>query len=134
MLTPKQLLVHVVDDEPVIAWTVAAILEREGFSASSYTNPQKSLEAAAIASPHLLITDVIMPQLSGIQLALLMRKLNPECKVIFFSGQATTANLLGDARQLGQSTEILRKPIHPSDLLAVVRALYDRPGDSRPPE
>ena len=62
-----------------------------------------------------------MPGMSGIELAIQFRKNFPQCKVLLFSGQAATANLLEDARSDGYEFEVLAKPIHPADLLAKLR-------------
>jgi hypothetical protein len=45
----------------------------------------------------------------------------PNCKILLFSGQATTADLLEKARLEGHEFEILAKPVHPTDLLAKLR-------------
>jgi len=71
----------------------------------------------------LLISDVMMPEMSGIELALRIRESCPDCKVLLFSGQAATANLLEKARADGHDFELLSKPVHPSDLLAKIRAV-----------
>jgi DNA-binding NtrC family response regulator len=123
-----KLSVHVVDDEPVIAWTLAAILESNGFTAIPFTNPHQSLEAASTAAPNLLISDVAMPGMTGVELAIRMKEFCPQCKVILFSGQAATANLLADAAVEGHAFEILRKPLHPSELLALVKSVTIREG------
>src|ERR1022692_3125646 len=59
-------LVFVVDDEPIISSTIAMILECKGFDAKSFTNPIKALAAACLQAPDLLISDVVMPELSGV--------------------------------------------------------------------
>jgi len=64
-----------------------------------------------------------MPEMSGIELALQIRESCPDCKVLLFSGQAATANLLEKARADGHDFELLSKPVHPSDLLAKIRAV-----------
>ncbi|WP_263385624.1 response regulator [Granulicella arctica] len=118
----KQLpYVVVVDDEWVIAETLAAILNKSGFSAAAFTDPLKALESAGIKPPTLLISDVMMPQLSGVELAIQMKALCPDCKVLLFSGQAQTADLLRSARNEGHDFDLLAKPVHPSDLLRKIR-------------
>jgi DNA-binding response OmpR family regulator len=71
----------------------------------------------------MLLSDVMMPGLSGIEAAIEIFKSIPECKVLLFSGQAGTAELLDDARVRGHKFEILHKPVHPHELLARLRAL-----------
>jgi DNA-binding NtrC family response regulator len=113
--------VFVVDDEFIIASTLATILQRNGFDAVSFTDPLEALSAAQQRAPDLLITDVVMPTLSGIDLAIRVRELSPQCKVLLFSGQAATANLLQAAQANGHDFELLSKPIHPTDLLKKIR-------------
>ena len=120
---PTQPRVFVVDDETVIATTLATILRYQGLDASSYDSPVEALKAARKDAPDLLISDVMMPEVSGIELALQIRESCPDCKVILFSGQAATANLLEKARADGHDFELLSKPVHPSDLLAKIRAV-----------
>jgi CheY-like chemotaxis protein len=117
--------VFVVDDEFIIASTLATILQRSGFDAVSFTDPLEALLAAEQQAPELLITDVVMPELSGIELAIALRKLCPRCKVLLFSGQAATANLLQAARANGHDFELLSKPIHPTDLLKKIRSVAE---------
>ena len=122
----RQPLVFVVDDEDVIASTLAMILRSQGgFEARAFTMPLDALEAAQLYAPDLLISDVVMPALSGIDLAIQVRKHCPDCKVLLFSGQAATAGLLEAARANGYNFEILLKPVHPSDLLEKIRNLTE---------
>ena len=114
--------VFVVDDEPVIASSLAAILRMNGFSARFFTSPLAALAATRSESPDLVISDVAMPGISGIELAIQMRAQCPNCKILLFSGQAATADLLDRARVQGHEFEILAKPVHPQDLLARLRS------------
>jgi FixJ family two-component response regulator len=63
----------------------------------------------------------MMPQLSGIDLAISVQRDCPNCKVLLFSGQADTINLLANARKQGYHFHLLSKPIHPTDLLRRIR-------------
>jgi len=120
--------VFVVDDESVIASTIALILRTQGFDASSYCVPEEARRAASLRVPDLLITDVMMPGLSGIDLAIQIQEQSPECKVLLFSGQAATRDLLENARATGHDFEVILKPVHPLVLLdRVHRALKGSP-------
>jgi len=66
-----------------------------------------------------------MPELSGIELAIQMCELCPRCRVLLFSGQAATAQLLNAAREIGYTFESLGKPLHPADLLAKTEAVSE---------
>jgi FixJ family two-component response regulator len=116
-------VVFIVDEEHVIASTLAAILNIQGYSAAFFTSPLEALAAARSKAPDLLIADVAMPGISGIDLAIQLQMQCPECKVLLFSGQAATRGLLSDARSQGHNFQLLQKPVHPSAMLARVQAL-----------
>jgi FixJ family two-component response regulator len=115
-------IVFVVDDEKLIAKTLALILSGTGFYAKSFTDPAMVLEEARKMEPDLLISDVYMPGMSGIDLAIEMKRLYPSCKTILFSGHASTADLLDKARKDGHDFVLLNKPIHPADLLKEIHS------------
>ncbi len=110
--------VLVADDERVIADTLAMILNQSGFDARAVYSGEKALELASAFEPDMLISDVIMADLNGIDAAIRMRELLPGIKILLFSGQAATADLLEKARAQGYEFEILAKPVHPQDLLS----------------
>jgi CheY-like chemotaxis protein len=113
--------VLVADDEKVIADTLAMILNQSGFNARAVYSGEKALELATTFEPDMLISDVIMADLNGIDAAIRMRELRPGIKILLFSGQAATADLLEKARARGYEFEILAKPVHPQDLLTRLR-------------
>jgi FixJ family two-component response regulator len=113
--------VSVVDDEPVIASTLAAILNASGFQATAFTSPEDAIKAAEREGPSVLISDVVMPGMNGVDLAIHLRSLYPKCKVLLFSGQAATREIIDLAKNAGHDFELLAKPIHPKDLLAAIR-------------
>ncbi len=114
--------VLVADDEQVIANTLAIILNQAGFEATAVYSGEKAVESARLLQPDMLISDVIMTDLNGIDAAIKIRELLPHCKILLFSGQAATADLLDRARVQGHEFEILAKPVHPQDLLARLRS------------
>ena len=113
--------VLVADDEQVIANTLAIILNQAGFEARAIYSGEKAIEALDAFHPDMLISDVIMTGMTGIEAAIQTRAKLPKCKILLFSGQAATADLLERARSQGHEFEILAKPVHPTDLLAKLR-------------
>ncbi len=113
--------VLVADDERIIADTLAMILNQSGFDARAVYSGEKALELASAFAPDMLISDVIMNDLNGIDAAIRIRELLPQIKVLLFSGQAATADLLEKARAQGHEFDILAKPVHPQDLLSRLR-------------
>lgn len=121
MQAPKRPKVLVVDDEQVIADTLAKILDINGYDASAVYSGLSAVESARALQPDLIISDVIMQDMDGIEAAIRIRKFLPGCKILLFSGQAATADLLENARSQGHDFEILAKPVHPSELLAKLK-------------
>jgi len=111
-----------VDDERVIADTLSMILNQSGFDARAVYSGEKAVDLASTFAPDMLITDVIMADLNGIDAAIMIRSILPKIKILLFSGQAATADLLEKARAKGYEFEILAKPVHPQDLLSRLQA------------
>jgi CheY-like chemotaxis protein len=123
-LSGKQIRVFVVDDDYCIASTLALILSSHGYLATFFTKPLEALQAARFDAPDLLLSEVSLSLLSGIELAIQMRKRCPACKVLLFSGQPDTADLLETTRADGYSFEVLPKPIHPTHVLSEIQSLF----------
>jgi len=119
----------VVDDEDVIASTLELILLSRGFAVRSFVDPTDAAEAAQSERPDFLLTDVMMPKLNGIELAIKVKEVNPNCCVLLFSGQAGTSDLLARASEQGHCFDILAKPVHPLELLGKIAELL---GESMP--
>jgi DNA-binding response OmpR family regulator len=119
--TPRVL---VLDDEKVIANTLALILNRSGFEAQAVYTAEAAVQSALDFSPDVLISDVIMDGATGIDAAIRISEMAPNCRVILFSGQAATADLLEGARASGHRFELLIKPVHPRTLLERLKQVH----------
>jgi CheY-like chemotaxis protein len=115
----------VVDDEKRIADTLALILETKGYVSKAAHDGAAALEICRARTPDLMISDVVMPGMSGIELGIAIKRDFPSCKVLLFSGQAATAEMLEDASTHGHDFELLAKPVHPVDLLEKVKQLLE---------
>ena len=115
--------VYVVDDERVIASTICTVLEQAGFEATAFFHPQDLLDRAALQPPDIVLSDVVMPEMNGLELSLRLGMDHPDCKVMLFSGQAETSELLEAARAHGYDFEVLAKPVHPLELVRRLREL-----------
>ena len=127
-------VVLVVDDERIIADTVSIILSRAGFTVLTAYDALSALQQASVMAPELLLSDITMaPGMDGVDLAMEMVEQFPDCKILLFSGQAGTMDLLARARRAGHSFALLAKPMHPSALVEHVRTFLDFRGmDARP--
>lgn len=91
---PKQALAYVVDDEADILESLCLILEEGGIESRSFTNPLEALEEIKKAPPDIVLTDMKMPQMSGLDLLQQIRLVNPDLPVILISGYMTTESLV----------------------------------------
>lgn len=114
--------VLIADDEKVIADTLALILNHGGFDARAVYTCQKALEVAPAFQPDLLISDVLMADVNGVEAAIKIRDLVPHIRVFLLSGQAVSTELLAKAKASELGFEILVKPVHPRDLLARLKS------------
>jgi len=115
--------IFVVDDEPDIAQMLAVILQMNLFDATPFSDPLVALEASGKLAPEYVISDIVMPGMSGVELAIALRKEAPNCKVLLFTGHAGATELLKDAIAAGHDFRFVEKPIHPKALVEVIRSL-----------
>lgn len=113
--------VLIVDDEQLIADTLKLILDRNGFQASAVYDGVSAIEIARDSAPDILLCDVIMPGLDGVEVGIQIRAQYPRCRVFLLSGQAAVEDLLHNARVRGHHFDILIKPVHPTELLKLLR-------------
>ena len=109
--------VLVVDDEHIIADTLAIILNQNGFEATVAYSGEQAVELASGLKPAVVLSDVIMGRMNGIEAAIEITKANPECKVLLFSGQPAVAEMLESAARNGHQFSIVAKPVHPATIL-----------------
>ena len=127
-----QPLVLVVDDERVIADSLSMILSKSGFTTMTAYDGASALQLANAAPPDLVITDVMMPGMTGIELAITISQTIPACKILLFSGQAATVDLLEQARDAGYNFTTLTKPVHPTDMLRRISECLTVPNVTAP--
>jgi CheY-like chemotaxis protein len=111
----------VVDDESLIADTIVQILNRNGFIAEAAYSGADAVEIAGRHCPDLLLSDVLMPNMDGVEVAIAVRALCADTRIVLFSGQAATVEILERAKKRGHTFELLPKPIHPTQLIKHLR-------------
>lgn len=119
----------IVDDERRIADTSALILEGAGYKTAATYDGASGIARCREFHPHLVLTDVVMPGMSGIEMAIAIRSEFPRCAILLISGQAATADMLETARREGHTFELLAKPVHPTTLLQRVAEIL-KAGDA----
>jgi CheY-like chemotaxis protein len=122
----RRQIVLVVDDEPLVAKTLALILSGAGFSAVAVQSGREALSLAQTMPPAFLLTDVHMPGMTGVELALTFTSEFPECQVLLFSGRATAEDLM-PAVKAGIEFPMLAKPVHPTEIIEYVSRSLKHP-------
>ena len=107
MMQGKKEKVLFADDEAVIANTLAIMLGRAGFEARAVYSGDVVVELAQNFQPDLLLSDVMMAGITGIEAVIHVREKFPGCEVLLFSGQAATVDLLEEAHAQECNFEIL---------------------------
>lgn len=115
--------VFVVDDEISIAKMLSVILQIHLFDATPFADPVAALEVARVSPPEYLISDIAMEGMTGIELALIIRREIPGCKILLFSALAEGPELVRRAEEEGTTLSFLQKPVHPTELVSALRKL-----------
>jgi len=118
--------VLVVDDETDIRQIIRRVLDRDGYKVLEATSGSEAVSIAEhLDGPiDLLITDVRMPKMHGVEVAAAVKALRPQIEVLLISGYTEDANL--SAHTEGDGLAFLAKPFRPSQLADRVRAILDR--------
>jgi DNA-binding response OmpR family regulator len=111
-------MVLVAGDEPGAADTLVDILNQNGYAAVAAYDGESALETALVVPPELLITDLVLPGMSGIDLAIAVDGKFPDCKILLLAGQPLQTGLPAAANREGHQFVLLDKTIQPDDLLA----------------
>lgn len=120
MRSPKVLLI---DDEPIVGQRLRGGLEKLGCRVEFFQEPAKALDRIRKKEFDIIITDVMMPEVSGIQVLETAMTTNPDAKVIIITGFATT-ELARECMAKG-AFDMIAKPFKPSDLrMLVTRAAH----------
>ena len=117
--------IFALDDEPSIVETWTLILRTQGYDVEAFTSPLDALEAIRENPPDLIVSDVNLPHMTGIDLVITLEKESIPTKVLLCSGAPTTSFFLDRAIAEGHSLEVLAKPVGPRELLRQVRVLLN---------
>jgi signal transduction histidine kinase len=110
----------VVEDEPAVLQVVVRMLRRNGYAVMAAATGSQALALAADHEFDMLLTDVIMPEISGLELAERIRQLRPTASVLFMSGYSP--DLFGPKRARTEGIKLLQKPFTEQALLEGIRA------------
>lgn len=111
----------VIDDDPAILRMIEFMLEDSGYQCISFGDAKGGLASLDHMAVHLIITDIIMPEMEGIELILHAKATFPDLPIIAISGggRSNRMDVLHFAQQLGAAA-VLPKPFTRAELLAVI--------------
>lgn len=119
--------VLIVDDEFVIAKTLVAIFSSIGFEAKDSSSASQALQLLEDWQPDFAIIDVVLPGMTGIDLAERIQASVHGCGILLFSGNPSTAHLLAAKANSATVPKIETKPVPPQILIeAVKKHIADR--------
>ena len=116
--------VLVVDDEALHAETLAKILEKEGWRTWMARDGAEALETARVHNPEVILTDLVMPRMSGTELLKAVKAVSPESEVILMTAYGTVENAVEAMRE--GAYDFLAKPVKRSNVVATVRRALEK--------
>src|SRR5947209_8774332 len=117
----------VIDDDPVMLRVITLTLEATGHAVLTYQKARRGLDHVGREHPDLLITDIFMPEVDGLEIVRRAHALQPEMPILAMSGGSSLdqADYLEVAQTFGASS-ILAKPFRPAELVEMVSQLLEQ--------
>jgi len=127
-----QIRILVVDDEQDNCDYLRIVLTKEGYEVTTCTDPTQAVDILRASDYHLVILDMMMPQMSGTEVLELIRKVDSDVAVIVATAYPSVDTAVSALK--AQVSDYVRKPLEPSDFLAVVSSALAKKGLSKDPE
>lgn len=116
--TKDSIRVLVVDDEKVVADSLAIILCAKGYEATATYSGEEAVELCQAMDPHIVVSDIVMGPMTGFDLAIWLAENHPACRVILMSAYSFHDPLV--AKSVRRGFDFISKPIDPEKLLAKI--------------
>lgn len=113
----------IVEDEKVVADTLGQILSAHGYEIRIVYSAESAIDVISRWTPNLAILDVMLPNMNGIELAVILKENYADCHVLLFSGQPSVEALMETAKSEGHEFEIMAKPVHPTTMLNAISSI-----------
>ena len=114
-------IVLLVDDEKLIVDTLTEVLEGSGFVVLPAYDGWTALERVSDCKPDYVLSDVLMPKMNGVELAIAIQQMYPSTRITLFSGQAGISDILLEGQKRGFAFDLLGKPLHPLKVIEHLR-------------
>jgi CheY-like chemotaxis protein len=121
----KRLKVLIIDDDTALANASSGVLDLFGYECYAVYNPADAIASAESFQPDVVLSDVMMPGVNGVELCMQLKQMLPQCRILLLSGEVSTAHtLMHDAGKQGYSFELIAKPVRPQELVAKFENLF----------
>ena len=113
-----------VDDEELVLVGWQEVLESSGYHVKTALSGKEAIEIVNEERPDIVFTDLIMPEMNGVEVCRIIKALFPDTEVVFVSGHPReTEKLLMDFINAGGRDEYLRKPLYKEEIIKVVEKI-----------
>ena len=119
-MAARQPKILIVEDEAVVLHTLQLILKQHGYDVRGARDAHEAFAISPAFEPDILLCDINLPDVDGIQVALRLKHELPFCRVVLLSGEISSTELLQEAKEKGHNFEVLAKPTEPQHLLRVL--------------
>ncbi|HWB31881.1 MAG TPA: response regulator [Acidobacteriaceae bacterium] len=116
-----------VEDDLTIAETLSLIFGHHGYEVRMVLSAERAMDLIDQWIPGFALIDVCLPEMNGIDFAIRLRAVCPECRILLFSGRPESGELLAVAASQGHHFEIIAKPVYPEVLLDRIAELLAAP-------
>ncbi|MDJ0762565.1 MAG: response regulator [Myxococcota bacterium] len=128
----SQVGILIIDDDKEICDYMETFLTRDGFFVKTLTAPQDALEEVRSGSYHLVILDLMMPKMDGIEILNHIRKIDTDIAVIIFTGYPSLETAVASLKL--DVVDYIKKPFNPDEFREVIDRVLKRKGLARDPE
>jgi DNA-binding NtrC family response regulator len=127
-----QIRILVVDDEQDNCDYLKLILTKEGYEVVTLTDPTMTVETLKNGDYHLVVLDMMMPQMSGTEVLEQIRKIDSDIAVVVATAYPTVDTAVASLK--AEASDYVKKPLEPGAFMATVRNALARKGLSKDPE
>ncbi|MBN2525040.1 MAG: response regulator [Deltaproteobacteria bacterium] len=128
----SQIGILIIDDDKEICDYMETFLARDGFLVKALTSPQDAVEEVKTGRYHLVILDLMMPKIDGIELLGQIRKVDTDIAVIIFTGYPSLETAVASMKL--DVVDYIKKPFNPEEFSQVIERVIKRKGLARSPE
>jgi DNA-binding NtrC family response regulator len=127
-----QVEILIVDDDKEICEYMETFLARDGFLVKTLNSPQDAVDEVRSGRYHIVVLDLMMPKLDGIELLKQIRKVDSDIAVVIFTGYPSLESAVASMKL--DAVDYIKKPFNPDEFREVIERVMKRKGLARSPE